>query len=419
MSSGEVPGKHARKGSEEPRRDETLIRTPERLQRLLREIESQEVIGVDTEFHGEKRYYPELFLVQISTRNACYALDPLEFEDLSPLGRVLGNRGIVKAIHSARNDIAILRREAGVEVESVFDTQIAASFLGYGEQCGLTFLLGEVCGIPFPRSFSMSDWSRRPLSDEQLTYALDDVRHLLALYSRLRGMLLESGRLEWCLDEMAHLSLPRTYETGVESIYSRVRSSARLRRKGGEAVLWELVRWREETARREDRPRNRVVSDGVLQRIASMSPTSVESLRTLRGLPGGLVESRGEEIARLVSRALAHPSPDIPGDTRRRMPPGASARRDVLRIYAKSRASELGIARTVLLPGDLLDSLAALGARDADRLGTLPGLEGWRQDVMGEDLRAILTGRMSFSLAGSPGGGVSFSIVRERSESSS
>ena len=361
-----------------------VVETPEALEGLVDSLAGHDVVAVDTEFHGEKRYWPELYLVQLSTVDSTAAVDPLAVRDLSPLTPLFTDQSTTKAFHSAKNDIAILRRALDAEVVNVFDTQIAASFLGYGEQCGLTYLLREVCKIRPQKRFSMSDWSRRPLSREQLEYALDDVRYLIPLYEDFSRRLEEKGRLQWCLSETEFLSSADTYETSVETIYQKTRSSGRLR-KGCEGVLWELVRWRESTARSLDRPRQRVASDDLLRRIAAMSPTSVESLGALRGLPGGLMEAHGKKIVETVSHAREAPPADVPHETRRRSDPGASARRDVLRIYAKSVASSLGIARTVLLPGETLNRLCSTLFTSRDQLEEIPGMRGWRMDLMGRD----------------------------------
>ena len=385
-----------------------LVETREELADLVEELAGMDVIAVDTEFHGEKRYWPELFLVQLATDDLSAAVDPLALEDLSPLSGLLGSDRVVKAFHSAKNDIAILRRYLDTEILNVFDTQIAASFLGYGEQCGLTFLLREVCGIPAQKRFSMSDWSRRPLAEEQLQYALDDVRFLVGLYRELSGSLRDLDRLQWCLDETAILSSPETYENSIDSIYRRARSSGRLRR-GGEGALWELVRWREKTAQDEDRPRQRIASDSLLRRIAAMSPTTVDDLATLRGLPGGFLNTFGGPVVDAVGRGSGVPLSAIPGDARRqKSDPGASARRDVLRIYAKHRASELGIARTMLLPKEVLSELSSAAPSSIGDLEKIPGLGGWRAGVLGEDLLAILQGSMHFSLEQDPSKGVRF-----------
>lgn len=388
-----------------------LVETVEGLGRLVEELSGADVVAVDTEFHGEKRYWPELFLVQIATDEVSAAVDPLAVDDLSPLAPLLADESTIKAFHSAKNDIAILRRRLDVEVGNVFDTQIAAAFLGYGEQCGLTFLLREVCGIRTQKRFSMSDWSRRPLSEEQLRYALDDVKFLVPLYRSLAAGLEKLGRLEWCLSETRFLSSPVTYETSVETVFLKTRSSGKLRR-GGEGVLWELVRWRERVARAEDRPRQKVVSDSLLRRIAGMAPSTMEDLERLRGMPGGFLDVRGEDVVRTVRKALESPPSDVPGEPRRKSDPGASARRDILRIYAKCRSSELGIARTVLLPRETISELSSSVPGTWDELRRIPGMDGWRCEVLGEDLLAILKGEMSFSLASDPEQGVRFSRSR-------
>lgn len=378
---------------------ETLVESREELLSLVERLAAAEVVALDTEFHGEKRYWPELFLVQLADRAGPVAVDPLAVEDLSPLGKVFGSDSPTKVIHSAYNDVAILRRVLGVEPGTVFDTQLAAAFVGYGEQCGLVRLLKKACGVRGVRGYSMSDWSARPLGSKQLRYALDDVRYLLPLYDKLRSELEKRGRMEWFKSESIKRFVDRGYGPSLESIYSRARSKGKVRGKA-RPVLWRLVKWRERLAQELDKPRNRVVRDDHLARIASMSPRRMKDLSRIRGLPGGFVSKWGEDVVEVVADSLQNPPDDVPSPRRYSPRKGSSARRDILRIYAREKARQLDMVPSLLLPKQVLKSICGHPPDSLEQLGKKPGMTSWRMEIMGKDIMAVLTGRKGLVLGG-------------------
>ncbi len=377
-----------------------LIDTPESLAELMERCGREEAVAIDTEFHGEKRYWPDLYLVQISGAGVSpAAIDPLAVPDLSPLGALLENRNVVKIIHSARNDIGVLLHHIpGISINNVFDTQIAAAFLGYGEQMSLANLVKTVCKAKPPKQYSMSDWSARPLSPDQVLYALDDVRYLPEMYGKLKAQLERKGRMQWFLDESASLTDSETYSMSPQDQFRRTRSADKVKPQH-HPLLWRLVNWREELARSMNRPRQFIAQDSLLCRIAILSPSSPEDLAVLRGLPGGFTEKYGAEIVRISAECSANP----PGDTPPVEPPdqdwGRSARKDILRIFLKKKSAELKISPTVLLPKEAFEELLDNPPQSLEDLQARTGIPGWRKDALGEELVDLFNGRLGLILS--------------------
>jgi ribonuclease D len=384
-----------------------LVEDSERLEEICSGLRRAGAVALDTEFHSERRFWPELFLVQVADAEGAWAIDPVACTDLSPLAGLVTDPGVIKVMHSSRNDIAILRRSLGVEFSGVFDTQLAAAFLGYGEQSSLYSLLQDVCGIKAKKAFCLSDWSRRPLAVEQVEYALDDVRHLLQLYEKLSSELRRKKRMEWYELEARSLADPAGYEVSLPEIYRRARSSGKIK-KSGYPVLWALVRWRERKVMELDRPRGHLAADSLLARLAMMSPTSMDSLERLRGMPSGFVSKWGEEVLTAVREALDSQPADVPEIATQRLDGGASARADILRIYVKQKAHHLRIAPSLLLPREAMDRLATMPRSEARSFLEGPDLAGWRRDAIGEELAALLSGKLALCMGSTPSGGLRF-----------
>ncbi|HOF67236.1 MAG TPA: HRDC domain-containing protein [Candidatus Fermentibacter daniensis] len=389
---------------------ERLISDRDTFVDFCRGLADEPVIAIDTEFHSERRFWPELFLVQIADRSGPWAIDPLSVGDLAPLEPVLADPSITKVMHSARNDIAVLMRTLpGGILENVFDTQIAAAFLGYGEQCSLHNLLLDACGIKSKKAFCLSDWSRRPLAGEQLDYALDDVRYLLDLHARLDADLKRKKRTDWYRHEALDLVRPESYEVSLPDLFRRARSTGKIK-KSNLPVLWRLIGWRETRARGLDRPRQHIAPDSLLARLAVMSPTCRDSLERLRGLPSGFAGKWGEEVLEVVRNALSDPPGDVPEIRVQRSDGAASARADILRIYAKQKAGRLGIATSLLMPRELLDRLASArpGEKPEDIVSGDPDLCGWRLEVLGGEVFDLLSGKLALALNPTRSGGLRF-----------
>ena len=388
-----------------------LVETPEGLKALVERLKKADVIGVDTEFHSEKRYWPELFLIQVSDREGCMAIDPLALEDLSSLKEVFQAEKPVKIIHSSRNDIDVLAHHLDTDFNSVFDTQLAGAFTGAGEQSSLFNLVQSVCGISTGKGHTLSDWSIRPLSDEQLRYALDDVRYLHQIYDSQMSRLRSSGRLKWYEAEIGILIDSAACGAPLRKIFRKARSAGKVR-KPGLPLLWNLVKWRERTAMQFDKPRNFILKDYTLSAAAAMQPRNLQSLERLRGVSSGFMERWGREILEIVRTTATDPPKDVPRILRSHSAPGASARKQILRIFLLQESVRLGIAPSLLLPKEVLDRIASDPPVTSEELHSLEGIAGWRTDALGEDLISLLKGDLALCLKRGRNSGLKFVRMR-------
>lgn len=391
--------------------DNLLIETPEALAALVERLRCADAIGVDTEFHSERRFRAELFLIQISDRHGCAAVDPLAVRDLSPLREICTAESPVKIFHSARNDIEILSHVLQVPFRSVFDTQLAGAFIGEGEQTSLAKLISSICGASPRKGHTLSDWSLRPLSPDQIEYAMNDVRYLLDIYDSQNRRLRSSGRLHWYQAEASSLTDPSSYGVSPDRLFRRARSAGKVR-KTGLPYLWTMVLWREKVAMELDRPRNFIMKDFILAAIAAMQPTRLESLSRIRGISSGFLERWGGEILEVIDLARRNPPTDIPDIPGEHAPSGVSARKKVLQIFLAQESERLGIAPSMLLPGELLDRLAADPPASQEELHAFDGIVGWRTEALGADLVALLRGELALCLK--PGKHAGLRFVRLR-----
>lgn len=374
-----------------------MISTQEDLKRLTDKLRDEKAIAVDTEFHGERRYWPDLFLIQIAGSDGPVAVDPLEIKDLSPLARLFESESPVKVIHSARNDIDVLMHHLNVEFASVFDTQLAAAFLGHGRQTALFKLVKAECGIYPKKGHTLSDWSLRPLADDQIEYALDDVRYLLEIYRSQIEKLKARGRLGWYLEEAKSLTDPSTYNNAVHRLFRKIRSTAKVRNNRVH-ILWALVKWRENAARQVNKPRNFVVRDHLLGAITALTPVSKRALSRLRGISSGFILKWGDEILKVIADAESFPDKDIPDIPRYHSRPGVSARMDILRIFLKQESCRLDISPELLLSKEMINSLAKNPPDNEKELYSLLELTGWRKEALGDDLVSLLKGKLALKL---------------------
>jgi ribonuclease D len=367
-------------------------------------------IAFDTEFMGEGRYRTLLCLIQLAIPDGAdgseriQLVDPLaEDLDAAPLVAILEDPAIQVVVHAGRQDIALVRRRFGAEVSNVFDTQVAAGFAGMGAQSSYESLLAETLGVRVAKSASFTRWDTRPLSPEQLAYAREDVVHLLELAAGLERRLSELGRLQWAYEECKPLE-SSSDERDLATIFSR------LPRIGGlsaasRPIARELVAWREQTAARQDRPVQSVLSDAALMEIAKRKPSSKSELERIRGLGAGAMRRRAEELLEVVRRARAHPPDPPPERSRGPLPKPEDAPLVALaEALLRARASEAGLAYELLATRADLQAIVAArragGADAGDALGDVRTLRGWRRELVGEELLALLDGHLSLSVAG-------------------
>lgn len=373
------------------------ITTTEDLARFCDAAKGQAYVTVDTEFLRERTYYSKLCLVQLALPGAegeAVLVDPLANGlSLEPLYDLFRHEATVKVFHAARQDLEIFFVEGNVFPIPLFDTQVAAMVCGFGDQVGYETLVRKIAKEGLDKTSRFTDWSRRPLSDAQKTYALADVTHLRVIYEFLAKELKRTGRQKWVEEELAILLDPETYTNRPEEAWTRVKT----RTTSGKflAVVRELARFREDYAQTRNVPRSRVFKDDALLELASTKPTTVEELGRSRLL---LREGRRPEIAdgilAAVQAGLAvkpedHPRPD----TGREQLQVDSALADLLRVLLKAKSESAGVAQKLIASSADLDALAA-----GDR--SVAALKGWRGEVFGEDALRLCQGEIALSAKG-------------------
>jgi ribonuclease D len=368
------------------------IDTEQGLRDLVDRMRGAEAIAVDTEFMRERTYWAKLCLVQVGDGEHAAAVDPFAIEDLSPLFELLDDPDIVKVFHSGEQDLEIFWRLSGRVPAPVFDTQVAAALASFPLQAGYGLLVKELLGVELDKTSSYTDWARRPLSERQITYALDDVVYLPEVYRLLKERLEAEGRLDWLEADFERLADPASYEVVPEETYKRVKRRNRLRRRQL-GVLQHVAAWREREAVRRDIPRGRVLGDEALVQIASRQPQTREDLARIRGVHDSVVKRDAKGIFAAVRAGLDMPESDLP-TVRRRSGRRADvdAMTDLMSALVRTRAAEYGIAVPVLASRKQMVELAR-GERDES-----PLLEGWRRSHIGEELVDLMEGRISLSL---------------------
>jgi ribonuclease D len=371
-----------------------LITTTDDLAAFCKPLAATEFIAVDTEFMRERTYWPKLCLAQVAGPDDAAAIDALaEGIDLAPLDELMANAKVLKVFHAARQDLEIFYLRMNKVPQPLFDTQIAAMVCGHGEAASYESLATKLAKAKIDKSSRFTDWSRRPLSERQISYALSDVTHLRVVYEKLRRQLEKSGRLSWITEEVAVLNDPATYRADPEQAWRRLKPRGASPRLLG--TLKEVAAWRERTAQRIDIPRQRLLRDEQLLEIASHAPKTTEDLAMTRGLGRGFAEGwQGRELMEAIERARTMPDAELP--TRDKPPEqlrAPSAVVDLLRTLLRLKAEQAGVAGRLVASADELDRLAA-GRRD------IAALKGWRREVFGGDAVDLIEGRLALSLAG-------------------
>lgn len=350
-------------------------------------------VAVDTEFLRERTYYPKLCLVQIATDSDLACVDPLAVSDLSPLASLWADAGVIKVFHSATQDLEILQQACGEIPRPLFDTQVAATLLGHPDQIGYARLVSERLGVDLDKQHTRSDWSRRPLSPEELDYAADDVRYLARLYPELDAELQRRGRRAWLDDEFAALVDPERYRPDPARAWRRIRGGRRLR-PDQRRVLARLAEWRERLAMASDRPRGWVVKDDTLLALAQKRPRDAAGLARVRDLPEAVQRRHGDDLLEVIAAAADQPPlPGVEDEPAPVLPPDRAPLVDLLMAGLRERSAATGIATGALANRKELERLVA-GERD------LPLLRGWRREAAGEALLELLEGKAALRGSG-------------------
>ena len=373
-----------------------LVTSSNDLAAICERLSKHPFVTVDTEFLRESTFWPKLCVVQMAGPDEAVIIDALtEGLDLAPLYKLMADPGVVKVFHAARQDIEIFWNLAKTIPSPMFDTQVAAMVLGYGDSISYDQLVQRTTGDTIDKSSRFTDWSRRPLSPAQLTYAFSDVTHLRDIYLKLQADLEKRGRVQWVSEEMKILTSPDTYKQEPENAWKRLK--ARVKKPREFAVLIEVAAWREREAQSRDVPRSRVIKDEAIAELAQQQPKTVEALSHMRGLPKGFERSKsGEGILAAIRAAHARDPSTIPAIARDKpLSNGASATVELLKVLLRLISEQHGVAAKVVATVDELQRIAAEDEPD------VPALSGWRRAMFGEQALKLKRGELALAFEGS------------------
>jgi ribonuclease D len=349
-------------------------------------------VTVDTEFLRETTYYPLLCVAQMASSDEAFVIDALAPGiDLRAFFDLMADERVMKVFHAARQDIEICWHRAKAIPHPLFDTQVAAMVLGHGDSISYDQLVQRITGDLLDKSNRFTDWSRRPLSPAQLSYAISDVTHLRDVYLALVADLGRRGRADWMRDEMDVLISPETYRAEPDNAWMRLKT--RVRKPKELAVLIEVAAWREREAQQRDVPRSRVLKDDAVGDIATQAPTTAERLAGLRSLPKGFERSKwGEGILEAVKRGLERDPKTLPRLERFKSAPNGAATVELLKVLLRMTSETHGVAAKVIATVDDLERIAA------DDQADIAALQGWRRELFGEKALALKHGRLALSI---------------------
>ncbi len=372
----------------------TIITDNAELAAFCKTLEKEEFITIDTEFLREKTYFSKLCLIQLSTpdKNA-KAIDPLAQDiDLTPLFDLLANEKILKVFHAGRQDLEIFYQRTGKVVTPIFDTQIAAMVCGFGESIGYEKLVNHVTGNSIDKSSQFTDWSMRPLSEKQITYALGDVTHLCDIYLYLKNDLEKRGRCDWVTQEKAILENPQTYSTDPTKAWERVK--IRSPKPKTLAVLREIAAWREALAQKRNVPKNWIMRDETLADMANQAPRDKKQLSKIRNLGKDIAEGKGGvQLLKAIETGLSSPKDTWPTAPKKQQPPPhIIATIDVLKMLLKIQNCEHHVAAKIIANASDLEAIAY------DDNAKVPALQGWRREVFGQDALDLKHGKLAIGI---------------------
>jgi len=367
-----------------------LITDTDTLKKATGILAGSDFVTVDTEFHRETTFWPQLCLIQLASPQATALVDPLaEGLDLGPFFELMANRSITKVFHAARQDVEIIFHLGELIPQPLFDTQIAAMVCGYGDAISYDMLVSKITGHHIDKSSRFTDWSKRPLTSRQLNYALADVTYLRDVYLALRDRLHKSGRAAWLNEEMDVLTAATTYTFPPETAWKKVKG--RVRKPRELAVLQKIAAWREKEAQQRDLPRGRVMKDDTLIEIATQQPASKDAMTNLRSLPKGWERSPAADgLLKAVEEALAIPRENLP-----KLPvhtPQSETNKsetEILKLLLKLITEENDVAAKIVATSDDISKIVALRHKAG-----VPAMHGWRYDMFGSKALAMLEGHI-------------------------
>lgn len=371
----------------------SVITTSEDLKALCDRLSKSDYVTVDTEFLRDKTYYSKLCLIQIADDNEYHAIDTLAGGiDLNPFYDLMVNEDVVKVFHAAKQDIEILVNMAGIVPKPLFDSQIAAMVCGFGDSIGYEKLVLSLCNAQLDKSTRFTDWSRRPLTERQIEYALGDVTHLRVIYKKLSEKLVQSDRQHWLTEEINDLLDKDSYTIKPKNAWKRIKIRNSNRRFN--AIVHKIAEWREEQSQQRNIPRNRVMRDEVLLELSAVRPTHKNALSNIRGLGANFASSKGgETVIKAIKEAMELPEDQLPVISRR-PPPSHNTDPivELLKVLLKLVCKRENVAPKLLANVEDLERIAE------DDHADVKALSGWRHDLFGKDAIALKNGEVAFAI---------------------
>ena len=371
----------------------SLISSTDELAAICGRLAAHAFVTIDTEFLRETTFWPKVCVIQIASDDEAHAIDTLaEGLDLTPFFDLMANPAVTKVFHAARQDLEIVWNLAKMIPAPLFDTQVAAMVCGYGDQVSYGELAQSVCRVQIDKSSRFTDWSRRPLSEAQVAYALADVTYLRDIYRALVAKLEKSDRIGWLADEMKLLTSPSTYEQHPDNAWERFRGRARKPKDLG--VLMEVCAWREREAQSKNVPRSRILKDDVMIEVALAAPRTADALGNLRAFPRGMERSKaGADIIAAVERGLGRDPKTLPRLERERRSNGTGgATVELLKVLLRQVAERHGVAAKMIATVDDLEAIAQ------DDRAEVAALSGWRKELFGIKALELKQGRRALTV---------------------
>lgn len=375
---------------------EAIVTTPEQLADCVAHLARCAAIGLDTEFVGEETYHPQLCLVQVATPTHLYLLDPLAVADLSSFWALLHDASRTVVVHAGREEVRLCRIASGHPPAQLFDLQLAAGLVGLNYPIGHGALVQQTLGVRLDKGQTLTEWRRRPLTDDQVRYAFDDVRHLLRMYGKLHGKLSRLGRLAWLSEEAARLTAAAwTASPASEERWRKLKGIASLDRKKL-AVVRALYAWREEQAAARNRPARTIIRDDLLAEIARRNPAKGRDLQVIRGLPHRDLDA----VVEVVQLARALPADDLPAATEREQdPPQLALMAGVLIAVLGDTCARLKLAPSLAASNNDVREVIRARLAKAALPEDVPLTRGWRKEHLLPELLAVLDGRRAVRIA--------------------
>lgn len=371
-----------------------IIQTQDQLNTLCAALSACPYLTIDTEFLRDKTYFSKLCLLQMAGPGVdAAAIDPLlPGLDWEPVRTLMANENVLKVFHAARQDLEIFYHLYKVLPTPIYDTQVAAMVCGFGDQVAYNALVRELTGHELEKNAQFTDWSRRPLSQKQIRYALDDVVYLREVYEKLHARLVKQGREQWVFEEMSILNSPRTYQNPPEESWKRIK--VRSDKSDVLMVLKALAAWREEQAVARDIPRSRILKDETIADIAMYKPRDEDSLLQIRSLPSDIARGKiGKQVLEIVNAALDSPRENWPKMPRREaFPKNAQGTLEMLKMLLRINCAEEDVAAKLVADSDDLEAIATESNPD------VPAMHGWRFEMFGKDALDLKAGKIALRL---------------------